>query len=312
MSNLLIDYSPNNSPISKEFFPNSTPVIPIFDRTSNLNSPIPFMNINSNKSTSSLLYKNELDNNHEKNDLFNKNNSLNNEITEKSTRQETNFLDEKSEPKISNIVAMFDSGTKLNLKEIALICKNTEYNPARFNALFMRLENPKSVALIFDSGKIVVTGAKTEVDSRNASRKYAKNLKSLGFKVVFKDFKIINIVASYDIKLNLRLTRLNTFLCHKFNITKIEKGNKVYYEPEVFPGLIYRMGNPKITALIFSSGKINFVGAKERTEIFQAIKKIYPLVIKFENKNIKQNNKNENLNNFDNIIHNNKFLNELE
>ena len=88
---------------------------------------------------------------------------------------------------------MFDSGIKLKLNDIALIFKNKEYNPAWFNSLIMRLEKPKTVALIFDSGKIVVTGTKTETDSKNAARIYSKILKSLGFKVIFKDFKIINI-----------------------------------------------------------------------------------------------------------------------
>ena len=53
------------------------------------------------------------------------------------------------------------------------------------------------------------------------------------------------------------------------------------------------MEKPKITVLIFDSGKINFVGAKKQEDITEAYKKIYPLIVKFENKNKKKINDNE-------------------
>jgi TATA-box binding protein (TBP) (component of TFIID and TFIIIB) len=129
----------------------------------------------------------------------------------------------------------------------------------------MRIRDPKTTALIFASGKMVVTGAKSEDDSKLASRKYARIIQKLGFNAKFTDFKIQNIVGSCDIKFPIRLEGLAS-KHHHFSS----------YEPELFPGLIYRMIKPKIVLLIFVSGKIVLTGAKVREEIYQAFEQIYP------------------------------------
>ena len=72
----------------------------------------------------------------------------------------------------------------------------------------MRIREPKTTALIFASGKMVVTGAKSEDDSRLASRKYARIIQKLGFNAKFMDFKIQNIVGSCDVKFPIRLEGL--------------------------------------------------------------------------------------------------------
>jgi transcription initiation factor TFIID TATA-box-binding protein len=131
----------------------------------------------------------------------------------------------------------------------------------------MRIRDPKTTALIFASGKMVVTGAKSEDDSKLASRKYARIIQKLGFNAKFTDFKIQNIVGSCDIKFPIRLEGLAA-RHHNFSS----------YEPELFPGLIYRMLKPKIVLLIFVSGKIVLTGAKVREEIYQAFELIYPVL----------------------------------
>ncbi len=98
----------------------------------------------------------------------------------------------------------------------------------------MRIREPKTTALIFASGKMVVTGAKSEADSKLASRKYARIIQKLGFNAKFTDFKIQNIVGSCDVKFPVRLEGLAS-KHHNFSS----------YEPELFPGLIYRMIKPK-------------------------------------------------------------------
>ena len=133
----------------------------------------------------------------------------------------------------------------------------------------MRIRDPKTTALIFASGKMVVTGAKSEDDSRLASRKYARIVQKLGFDAKFSEFKIQNIVGSCDVKFPIRLEGL-----------AYSHGQFSSYEPEVrvlsvmhlranvntlsqlFPGLIYRMIKPKVVLLIFVSGKIVLTGAK--------------------------------------------------
>lgn len=150
-----------------------------------------------------------------------------------------------------NIVATVNLECRLDLKTIALHARNAEYNPKRFAAVIMRIRDPKTTALIFASGKMVVTGAKSEEHSRLAAKKYARIIQRLGFSAKFSDFKIQNIVGSCDIKFPIRLEGL-----------AFAHGHYSSYEPELFPGLIYRMVKPKIVLLIFVSGKIVLTGAK--------------------------------------------------
>ena len=193
------------------------------------------------------------------------------------------------EPKLQNIVSTANLGCQLKLRQIALQARNAEYNPKRFAAVIMRIKEPKTTALIFSSGKMVCTGAKSEEDSRKASRKYAKIIKSLGFNVEFKEFKVQNIVGSCDVKFQISLSKLNIQL-GKFNSNSDKGNNKnkkyiCHYEPEIFPGLIYHMLDPEIVLLIFVSGKIVLTGAKQRQQIFDAFKKIYPVLYKFKHGN---------------------------
>lgn len=110
---------------------------------------------------------------------------------------------------------------KLDLKKIALHARNAEYNPKRFAAVIMRIREPRTTALIFSSGKMVCTGAKSEEDSRLAARKYARIIQKLGFTVSFKkniffiaffllilvkNINIVNQISSLD----------NFFLKHIF------------------------------------------------------------------------------------------------
>ncbi|KAH9440358.1 hypothetical protein MJO28_016447 [Puccinia striiformis f. sp. tritici] len=173
-------------------------------------------------------------------------------------------------PTLQNIVATVNLECRLDLKTIALHARNAEYNPKRFAAVIMRIREPKTTALIFASGKMVVTGAKSEDDSRLAARKYARIVQKLGFEAKFTEFKIQNIVGSCDVRFPIRLEGL-----------AYNHGHFSSYEPELFPGLIYRMVKPKVVLLIFVSGKIVLTGAKVREEIYQAFNNIYPVLSEF-------------------------------
>lgn len=181
-----------------------------------------------------------------------------------------------------NIVSTVNLGCTLDLKKIALYARNAEYNPKRFAAVIMRIRSPRTTALIFSSGKMVCTGAKSEDDSRLAARKYARIIQKLGFQVrfglssfwgvlycyfqmsnsirfsrclqaKFMDFKIQNIVGSIDVGFSIRLEYFHT--CHS---------NFCSYEPELFPGLIYRLHEPKVVLLIFVSGKVVITGKQAK------------------------------------------------
>ncbi|KAM7268988.1 hypothetical protein ACFE04_024485 [Oxalis oulophora] len=156
-------------------------------------------------------------------------------------------------PTLQNIVSTVNLDCKLDLKQIALQARNAEYNPKRFAAVIMRIREPKTTALIFASGKM-----------------YARIIQKLSFPAKFKDFKIQNIVASCDVKFPIRLEGL-----------AYSHGAFSSYEPELFPGLIYRMKQPKIVLLIFVSGKIVITGAKVRDETYTAFENIYPVLTEF-------------------------------
>lgn len=174
-------------------------------------------------------------------------------------------------PTLQNIVSTVNLDCKLNLKEIGQKARNAEYKPSRFAAVIMRIREPKTTALVFSSGKMVCTGAKSEEASKLAARKYARIIQKLGFPAKFTDFKIQNIVASVDFRFPIKLECLS--LAHALFST---------YEPELFPGLIYKMTNPHVVLLIFVSGKIVITGAKAREETYAAFENIYPVLNQFK------------------------------
>eukprot|EP00040_Diaphanoeca_grandis_P005920 m.35106 g.35106 ORF g.35106 m.35106 type:complete len:254 (-) comp17085_c2_seq1:129-890(-) len=173
-------------------------------------------------------------------------------------------------PVIQNIVSTVNLDCQLDLREIAMHARNAEFKPSRFSAVIMRIRDPRTTALIFRTGKMVCTGAKSEDDSKLAARKYARVIMRLGFKVKFKEFKIQNMVGSCDVKFPIRLEGLH------YNYQEFSQ-----YEPEMFPGLIYKMLEPKVALLIFVSGKVVITGAKSRQDIYTAFENIYSPLMEF-------------------------------
>ncbi|XP_008650673.1 TATA-box-binding protein 1-like [Zea mays] len=173
-------------------------------------------------------------------------------------------------PILQNIVSTVNLECKVDLQHVANSARNAEYNPRRFAAAIMRIREPKTTTLIFASGKMVCTGAKSEADSRLAARKFARIVQKLGSPARFKDFKVQNIVGSCDLKFPIRLEGL-----------ALASGLSATYEPEIFPGLVYRMVDPKVVILVFVSGKIVLTGAKVREEICAAFEKIHPMLVQF-------------------------------
>ena len=174
-----------------------------------------------------------------------------------------------SRPRIQNIVFTINLNCKLDLKTIAMQAPNTEYNPKRFVAVIMRIKKPRTTALLFNSGKMVFTGAKDEDESRIAARKFARIIQKLGFPVKFTNFKIQNIVGSCNLHFKISLKKI-------FNENRLS----THYESELFPGLVFKLKNPKLVVLVFSSGKLVITGAKQRTDICNGFDYIYPKLLK--------------------------------
>ncbi len=173
-------------------------------------------------------------------------------------------------PTVENVVATADLSCELDLKKIALQARNSEYNPKRFPGLIIRIREPKTTALIFRTGKIVCMGAKSESDAETATRKYAKIVKRVGFDVKFRGFKVQNMVALADVRFPVNLERLHA-----------EHRQYCVYDPEIFPGLVYRLERLKVVALVFCNGKVIITGAKAREHIASAFERVLPVLSQF-------------------------------
>jgi len=169
----------------------------------------------------------------------------------------------KALTEIQNVVASATLGQDLDLGSIVRAFPSVEYRPESFPGLVFRLKKPKTATLIFRSGKMVCTGAKSEQQSRKAVMKVVDELKRNGIVISGKpDIQIQNIVASVV---------LGGFIDLEKTTYSLER---TMYEPEQFPGLIYRMDEPKVVILIFSSGKLVCTGAKKEEEVHRAVTKL--------------------------------------
>ncbi|MDD1710375.1 MAG: TATA-box-binding protein [Methanoregulaceae archaeon] len=160
--------------------------------------------------------------------------------------------------KIENIVASGAIADSINLAEIAQKVENCELNTKRFPGAVFRIEDPKSASLIFSSGKVVLTGIRDKSALERGLAIIIHSLKEAGVNTYDSPrVAITNIVCSYDIGKYINLNKVVITL----NLESIE------YEPEQFPGLVYRIHDPKIVALLFSSGKIILTGGKNLDDI---------------------------------------------
>ena len=174
---------------------------------------------------------------------------------------ESNF---KLDYKIENVVAtvIMEITEKIDLTKISRKYEDVEYNPERFPGLIMRINEPKATFLIFTTGKMVITGLRRADEASPGVKKVIKYIKKAGINVSNPEITIQNIVASGD---------LHTYI--DLNMAAIVMEN-VMYEPEVFPGVIYRMRDPKTVFLIFSTGKVVCTGAKSKKIVRDAFLKL--------------------------------------
>ena len=160
--------------------------------------------------------------------------------------------------KIENIVASGAIADSINLAEVASRVASCELNTKRFPGAVLRLEKPKIASLIFSSGKVVLTGIRDEQALAAGLTHIMQEMRNAGVETYDEPrVAITNIVCSYDIGKYINLNKLVMTL----NLENIE------YEPEQFPGLVYRINDPKIVALLFSSGKIILTGGKNLDDI---------------------------------------------
>ena len=169
--------------------------------------------------------------------------------------------------RIQNVVATASLDQTLDLLAIMKVFRNVEYRPKKFPGLVFRMKKPKTATLIFSTGKMVCTGAKSDKLARSAIRKVVKELKNNGIIILGKPVIIIqNIVASANLHGYVDLEAAADVL------------ENVMYEPEQFPGAIYRMGDPKVVILIFASGKLVCTGGKSAEMVDVAVAKLHGIL----------------------------------
>ncbi len=166
--------------------------------------------------------------------------------------------------RIENVVSSVTLNQKIDLNAVVKGNPLVEYRPEKFPGLVFRLKKPKTAILIFSTGKMVCTGAKSEKESKRAVMKVVKELKKSGIVIIGKpEINVVNIVASANL-----LGRIELEDC-AYSL------GKTMYEPEQFPGLIYRMDNPKVVILLFASGKLVCTGATKEEDVYIAVDNLH-------------------------------------
>ena len=168
---------------------------------------------------------------------------------------------------IRNIFARVDLGCRIDLKRVAQNARNAEYHPKRFPAAVMRIKGPRCTASIYASGKMTTMGTHSEADARLASRKFARILQKLGYDARHDGFEIKNVLGVVQTEGMVDLFKLAREHC-----------NFATFEPELFPGLIYRVVKPKVTMFIFTNGKLVLTGARCREHIYEAFEQMQPVI----------------------------------
>jgi transcription initiation factor TFIID TATA-box-binding protein len=173
--------------------------------------------------------------------------------------------DPKETINIENVVASTGIGQELDLQSVAMDLEGADYDPEQFPGLVYRTQNPKSAALIFRSGKIVCTGAKSTDAVHESLHIVFDKLRALEIPVADDpEITVQNIVTSADLGVSLNLNAIAIGL----GLENIE------YEPEQFPGLVYRLSEPSVVALLFGSGKLVITGGKEPSDAEEAVDNI--------------------------------------
>jgi transcription initiation factor TFIID TATA-box-binding protein len=165
--------------------------------------------------------------------------------------------------RIENIVATVILEHELDVDHIETTLPEFVYKPEQFPGIVFHIDKPRATALIFKSGKMVVTGTKSVAQLVEAVKKILKILSRHGIEIRGRPrVQVQNIVAGGDLHAYVNLEKAAYYL------------EDSMYEPEQFPGLIFRMRDPRVVLLVFSSGKMVITGAKEEREVERAVKQI--------------------------------------
>jgi len=160
--------------------------------------------------------------------------------------------------KIENIVASGRIADALDIEYLSGVLDGCVLNRKKFPGAVYHMKDPEIALLLFSSGKVVMTGISNRNEFEEGVSAVIRQLQHHGVETLASpDVSISNMVCSYDSGDFINLNKVVLTLSHE----------SVEYEPEQFPGLVYRIADPKVVALLFSSGKCIITGAKNLDDV---------------------------------------------
>ena len=174
-------------------------------------------------------------------------------------------MNEQERAEVQNIVASTQFADSLDLSAVVSVLEGSQYQAEKFPGLVYRMKKPKTALLLFTSGKVVCTGGKSLDDVRKSVDIVAGKLLEGGISVERNpEITVQNIVATCDLGVEINLV----------NIVMSLSLEEVEYEPEQFPGLVYRLDNPKAVCLLFGTGKMVITGARTMEDVDKAVETV--------------------------------------
>jgi transcription initiation factor TFIID TATA-box-binding protein len=188
--------------------------------------------------------------------------------------------------RIHNMSATINLGHSLDLSKIARQLRNTAYNPRRHRALLLRLKDPpKATVLLFASGKCALTQVTSWDNAQLAVRNLAQLLHRLGYPLRSSSHKTdVSEAVDYDLKIQNMAGIVHVGCSIYLEGLLYAHSAFTTYEPELFPGLLYRLVNPRVVCMIFASGTVVLTGTRKESDLSAALQKIYPILMDFRNK----------------------------
>jgi transcription initiation factor TFIID TATA-box-binding protein len=168
--------------------------------------------------------------------------------------------------RLQNIVATASFNMSIDLPSIAWMYKS-DYSPSSFAAAQIKLKVPEITALIFSTGKLVVTGAHNENVSRTCVQIFYHMIKAVHPEIEITETGIRNIVASCQLSSYIDLEKL--FAAYPISS---------HYAPSLFPGLRFKLHEPRCKVLLFVKGRIVITGCNNREDVARAYQQIKAII----------------------------------
>mmetsp|Transcript_70303 Transcript_70303/g.170192 ORF Transcript_70303/g.170192 Transcript_70303/m.170192 type:complete len:195 (-) Transcript_70303:109-693(-) len=170
------------------------------------------------------------------------------------------------------VLARFNLKCELDLKQVAFGIRNAEYNPRKHGSITIRLFDPRTTALLRQTGIATITGKVTEDELKSSAKKVARLVQRCGYEeqVRFADYTVTSMLCSADLRFPVRLDALAS-----------RWRRNALYEPEFFSNCVFRCRHPRVTYLVTAGGKVMISGLRKMEDIKEALRRVYPVFQEF-------------------------------